>query len=316
MLELLPHYDTLVFLLQYEFLERKSVERKRKRGESEAADSTKFNISARISLKEVYHFIGLLEPRHMLKLDEGGIGHIRNFSIKSNINRRLMCFLMYKIEPTSMTLDLGDGQKVLKINAAAMQKLFGLPRGNLSPPRPSDNMHDKALMDLKAELGFSRQKQVETKDLRKLLAQLVKDPKNDDLALKIIGIILYNKFICPGLNIRIGREAPMVENFDITKLKLYDLCQLLIDELRKAVIAWQKSDSVWAGIPGCAVAPLLMYLDCIDDRKLNPKDKRMPRALYMNESNMVALSELDIVTRGNNRPDSWIFGKMPVSLLF
>ena len=91
----------------------------------------------------------------------------------------------------------------------------------------------------------------------------------------------------------------------------------LIDELRKAVIAWQKSpQSVSAGIPGCALAPLLMYLDCIDHRKLNPMDKRIPRALYMNESNLVALSELDIVTRGNNRPDSWIFGKLPVSLIF
>jgi hypothetical protein len=56
-----------------------------------------------------------------------------------------------------------------------------------------------------------------------------------------------------------------------------------------------------------------MYLDCIDNRKFNPVDKRTPRALYMNESNMVALSELDCIGNGNHRPNSWTFGKLPVS---
>jgi hypothetical protein len=258
----------------------------------------------------------MLKDRHMAKVHEGGLGHLPDFKIKSNINRRLMCFLMYNINPATMTLDLGDGQKVLKITADAIHKLFALPRGKISPPRPSDSMHDQALMDLKAELGFSRQKQIETKDLRNLMSNLVNDPENDSLALKVFGLVLYNKFICPGYHTRIGREATMVQNFDIVKLKDYDLCQLLVDELRKAVVAWQKSDSEWAGIPGCGLAPLLMYLDCIDHRKLNPKDKRIPRALYMNESNLVALSELDCFEKGNHRADSWIFGKLPVSLLF
>jgi hypothetical protein len=264
----------------------------------------------------VHHCIGLLKERHITKLHDGGIGYISDFKIKSNINHRLMCFLMFNINPSTMTLDLGDGQKVLKITADAIHKLFGLPRGKRSPPRPSDSMHDQALMDLKAELGFSRQKRIETKDLRKLLSELVNDPDKDDLALKVFGLILYNKFICPGYHIRIGREATMVVDFDVAKLKEYDLCQLLVNDLRKAVISWQKATTEWAGIPGCGLAPLLMYLDCIDNRKLNPVDKRTPRTLYMNETNLVALSELDCIGKGNHRPDSWSFGKLPVSPTF
>jgi hypothetical protein len=185
----------------------------------------------------VHHCIGLLKERHITKLHDGGIGYISDFKIKSNINHRLMCFLMFNINPSTMTLDLGDGQKVLKITADAIHKLFGLPRGKRSPPRPSDSMHDQALMDLKAELGFSRQKRIETKDLRKLLSELVNDPDKDDLALKVFGLILYNKFICPGYHIRFGREATMVVDFDIAKLNEFDLCQLLVDELSKAVIS-------------------------------------------------------------------------------
>src|SRR3954453_11681651 len=88
-----------------------------------------------------------------------------------------------------MTLDLGDGQKSLRITVDAISKLFGIHKGHLSPPRPSDSMHNQALMDLKAELGFSRQKQIETKDLRGLLKQLVKDPDQDHLVLKIMALV-------------------------------------------------------------------------------------------------------------------------------
>lgn len=157
---------------QLKLVQRKE---KRKRGESRASSTSndkddRFNTSARVSLKEFLNCFSLLEDRHLVKVTEGGIGHIRDFKIKSNINHRLMCLLMYNINPTTMTLDLGDGQKILKITADAIEKLFALPRGKQSPPRPYDSMHDQALMDLKAKLGFSRQKQIETKDLRSLLA--------------------------------------------------------------------------------------------------------------------------------------------------
>ncbi|KAM0902651.1 hypothetical protein ACQ4PT_019177 [Festuca glaucescens] len=108
----------------------------------------------------------------------------------------------------------------------------------------------------------------------------------------------------------------MVEDFDILKLKKFNLCQLVVDELRKAVLDWQGAKSDWAAIPGCGIAPLLMYLDCIDHRKLNPRDKRTPRALFMNPSNLLKLSDLDCIQEGDWKPDSWIYGKLPVRPLW
>jgi hypothetical protein len=131
---------------------------------------------------------------------------------------------MYKIDPVTMTLDLGDGNKKLQITADGIEKLFGLPHGKDSPPRPSDSGHDVVLMNLKAELGIARNKHINTDDLRKLLKGLVDDEANDALAMKVFGLILYNTFICPGYSIRVAREAPMVVDFDPTKLKYMDLC--------------------------------------------------------------------------------------------
>jgi hypothetical protein len=170
-------------------------------------------------------------------------------------------------------------------------------------------------MDLKAELGLPRKKQLETKDLRSILANLVNDEANDGLALKVFSLIFYNNFVCPGYSVKVLREAPIVKDFDVTKLKDVDLCQLMCDELRIAVFAWQAANSDWRAVPGCGIAILLMYLDYIDHPKLSPIDKRVPRILYFNAVNFRKLADLDYIKPGNETP-SWIYGKLSVSVVF
>ena len=305
------------FCLQYKVVQRK----RRRTGDrepemvaaEESEDDRHFNCVARCSLTELAKCIKLLKPRHMGLLEKAGIAHLKDFKIRGNINRRLICFLMYKLDPVTMILDLGDGERKIQITPAVIEKLFGLPRGNKSAPRPSESGHDKALMALKEELGMERKKQIKTKDLRKLLATLVEDKEKDALAMKISGIILYNKFICPGYSVRVEREAAMVENFDIVKLKELDLCKLLYDELKRAVRIWHDSaDTEWKAIPGCCIVPLLIHLDCIDDRKLSPKDKRVPRVLYLDPTKLTILADKDCQKKGDKRPDSWLYGKLPV----
>lgn len=153
----------------------------------------------RCSLKELASCIALLEERHLSVLRAADLGHLKDFKIKSNINKRLICFLMYRIDPETMTLDLG-GNKVLKITPKGIGKLYGLPSGDFSPPRPYDDA--EALMKLKDELGIPRKQDIKTDELHKLLKNLVtdevKDEAKDKLALKVFGLIMYNKFICPG----------------------------------------------------------------------------------------------------------------------
>jgi hypothetical protein len=62
----------------------------------------------------------------------------------------------------------------------------------------------------------------------------------------------------------------MVKDFNVTKLKDVDLCQLMCDELRKAVFAWQAANSDWIASPRYGIAILLMYPECIDHLKLSP----------------------------------------------
>jgi hypothetical protein len=139
---------------------------KRKRGQAASSSGDgkpepkpRFNTTVRCSLKEIAACIALLKDRHLKVLDKADLGHLKDFKIKSNISRSLGCFLMYHIDPTSMILDLG-GNKKLEITAEVIYKLFALPRGNDSPPRPSEE-YVIPLRDLKDELGIVRHKDLE-----------------------------------------------------------------------------------------------------------------------------------------------------------
>ena len=123
-----------------------------------ASKKKRVNITIRCSLKELAACIKLLKPRHLDILEAGGLGYLRRFNIESNVCRPLIFFLMHLIDPATMTLDLGDDSKKLKITAHGIEMLFGLPRGSKTAPRPSqkehDDGHDEVLQELKEELGF------------------------------------------------------------------------------------------------------------------------------------------------------------------
>ena len=142
----------------------------------------------------------------------------------------------------------------------------------------------------------------------------MEDETKDALAMKVFGLIFYTKFVCPGASVRVSREATMVEEFTIADLHDVDICQLLLDEFKRAVIIWQNAGADWRAMPGCGISAVLAYLDCIRHPVHETKDMRTPRVLYMDESHLRALAKKDCLKEGKEDPRSWIFGKLRVSL--
>ena len=256
--------------------------------------------------------MGILKKRHITRLRKAGLGPLLDCKVKQNINIRLCCFLMNRIDPHTMRLDLGVSNKVIEITAYAIHLLFGLPNGNNTAPRPSESGYHKSLSELKNGLGFGANKEITVDKLRLLLAELVKEKANDDLALKVFVLIMYMKFICPGTAVRVSREAAMVKNLDIDKLKDMDLCQLLVDELKRAVMQYRKSKCKWSALPGCIIAPVLIYLDCCFKKDLSDLDKQTPRCHFMDTEILKLIAAADCSEKGGADPNSWIFGKLPV----
>ncbi|XBH62829.1 hypothetical protein VPH35_116942 [Triticum aestivum] len=169
-------------------------------------------------------------------LDEAGFGSIFKWKVKSNVCRPLMGALYLRIDPDTMTLDMGEANKKLPITTDGIQQLFGFPRGGRSAPRPSEDGYDDALMKLRSELDISRNKDIKTKNLRDRLKVLVKDPSKDELALKVFSIIVFMK--------------------------------LMVDELRRVVVRYQDGVTLGKAITGCAIGPVLIF-----DKKGNADPK-------------------------------------------
>ncbi|XBI99783.1 hypothetical protein VPH35_019810 [Triticum aestivum] len=194
-----------------------------------------------------------------------------------------------RIDPDTMTLDMGEANKKLRITSNGIQQLFGFPRGGRSPPRPSEDGYDDALMKLRSELDISRNIDIKTKDLRNKLKVLVKDPRKDDLALKVFFIIVFMKVVLPGAAPRVSREAAMFEGLVFEDMANMDYCQLMVDELRRAVVGYQDGVTMGKAITGYAIGPVLMYLDCLIRGKTAEPDMRVPSICFMD---LVKLSDL------------------------
>ena len=129
-------------------------------------DLQRLNITVRFSFREIDACARLLESRHVSRVHAAGFGSIFKWKVKSNISCPLMGVLYLKIDPNTMTLDMGEANKKLRITSDGIQQLFGFPRGGRSPPRPSEDGYDDALMKLRSDLGISRSQDMKKKDLR------------------------------------------------------------------------------------------------------------------------------------------------------
>ena len=119
-------------------------------------DSQRLNLTMRCSLREIDACARLFESRHVARVHVAGFGSIFKWKVKSNISRPLMGALYLRIDPDTMTLDMDEANKKLRITSDGIHQLFGFPRGGRSAPRPSEDGYDDALMKLRSELEIGR----------------------------------------------------------------------------------------------------------------------------------------------------------------
>jgi hypothetical protein len=170
-------------------------------------------------------------------------------------------------------------------------------------------------MRLRSDVGIIRSQDIKTKDLRDKLKVLVNDPKKDNLALWVFFIIVFMKVVLPSAATRVSREAAMFENLVIEEMANMDYCQLMVDELRRVVVRYQDGVTLGKAITGCAIGPVLMYLDCLIRGKAPEIGMRVPCICFMNQDKLSNLADADLIRKGNADPTTWVFGKLPVSFV-
>ena len=92
-----------------------------------------------------------------------------------------------------------------------------------------------------------------------------------------------------------------------------DFCQLVVDGMQAAVVRWQTQGSKQNCVEGCAIVPLIMYLDCLKLRKFLVMHTLMPRASYLTTKDLMKLYNEDVFVKGKIYLETYKFGKLPVS---
>ena len=305
---------SLLMWIAFPFTQRKKSSKSNAAEDDAEGDDSRFNKTVRLSLPTVCKAAALLKEAHCSRVRDAGFGVVFELTVKKNVSRILMCYLMGVIDPATMIMDFGNG-RVLRINRDAVHHIFDLPMGRHTAPMPASSGHDESLTALKDELGFDRSKSIGVKDLLEKLKVLVEedDYVSVDLAVKVFFLILYQNLLCPGPAVRLGRVAAMVENMDYAAMAQMDFCQLVVDELQAAVVRWQTEGSKQNCAEGCAIVPLIMYLDCLKLRKFSVMHTLTPRASYLTTKDLMKLYNEDVLVKGKIYLETYKFGKLPVS---
>ena len=75
----------------------------------------------------------------------------------------------------------------------------------------------------------------------------------------------------------------------------------MVDELRRAIAKYQDGDTMGKAITGCAIGPVLMYLDCLIRGKTAEPDMRVPRICFMDPAKLFDLVDADLIKKRQSR---------------
>ncbi|KAM0928685.1 hypothetical protein ACQ4PT_002634 [Festuca glaucescens] len=302
-----------------EFLpaKRRRVGKKLLPSEDSEASSDKDNLMSQMSIQTIIDAAKQLEriPELIQSVRDAGFGPFIDTKIKGSINRKCMSFILKNIDTSTMTVTFSEEKKI-EINRYAIYHLYGIPNGHLSAPRPNET--SEVLPELKRELGFKSDEDINAKKLLVILTSMVdghlssKAVINKNLALKIFYLILLNKGLCVGVGPHItAKEASMVKGLDYGRIKDMDFCQLVVDELQTLATNWQAYKKLkYKHMEGLAVAPLIMYLDSLIYKDLAHMGKETPRVLVLDDKNLTAISKADRNMGAQKGKEDWAFGKI------
>ena len=173
-----------------------------------------------------------------------------DLKLKSIENTRLLMFLMDRLDPDTLTLHFSDN-KCLKITTHSIQCVLGLPNRGTNIVVPDKQIQKAALCKLKQKLCIDQGVDVKVQDL---IAQIAKDKKGDDFAIRCFLMILLNKMLLPGTTDYItGKEAAITE--DITRLRSVNWPKLIFDDISHASKLWhsKKTGATSPSIHGCVL---------------------------------------------------------------
>ncbi|KAM0903087.1 hypothetical protein ACQ4PT_018887 [Festuca glaucescens] len=200
-------------------------------GKSKPRGRSGSNFTVRCSLSELFNLIDNdLNELQKNELKRLGWGFILDYKLSSCISRPLLIKLYKKLDVETLRMEFAGGREIC-VTAHVVHAVFDLPNGDIRAPCPSLDGNTSDLRWIKNELGLEES---ETASVRHLINHIKKGAM-DEFTIRCIFLVICMQLICPTQNNRLSREVGVVRNNNIAESENMDFCQLVVDEIKRAV---------------------------------------------------------------------------------
>lgn len=190
-----------------------------------------------------------LSPEAREKVQKLGFGNLLKISLNKLSSRGLVMWLMDKIDPDSMVINIKSGM-TLSITPDVVHLVLGIPHGDGENVLP---------FEYKEQLAETTKLRADLKAQKKLISipdvlEVIKNSKDIELQVRCFLLILFNRLLLPTTSYYIGGKEIMMTK-DLEKIGRIDWCNVVYEDLKRAIYLWKDGSitNKTKKILGCAV---------------------------------------------------------------
>ncbi|CAL4907784.1 unnamed protein product [Urochloa decumbens] len=240
-----------------------------------------YTTTVRCEPSRICEVMSLLNEPQRKKVKELGFGCLLDFNMDQQGSRRLIKWLMDRLDPETMVLDLG-GTKKLPITEHVVWCVLGLHRGNLDPPLMTEKLN---LFPLRKKLGIQGRNDIKVT----CLMRKIQSGGTDRFTMQCFMMIVLSKLLACDSNLFIRDKVwSMVQSID--NFGDMNWCKFTVDNLKYSANLWKSGMKSYAF--GCSALIVMYYLD-----NLNCKEMMScvdtPRAKFFGDGMIKKLEKAD-----------------------
>jgi len=195
-----------------------------------------------------------------MRIKEMGFGGLLHVSADRLESRELLKFLLDRLDPSTMVINISK-DKGIHVTPYAVMQVLGLPDSGEHLHFHSHNQASREFSAFKAWVGLEESQDMHASHLQNILeddSNMGSAMIDDDMAIRFFFIIACNKLLFPSTDNNI-RCKDVYLTRDLTCLPGLNWCKAVVDDLQDVAFTWW-ADKTKKSLSGCAIFLIVSIL--------------------------------------------------------
>ena len=216
--------------------------------------------TARCAPSAFNSFVDHLTFNQRMRIKEMGFGGLLHVSADRLESRELLKFLLDRLDPSTMVINISK-DKGIHVTPYAVMQVLGLPDSGEHLHFHSHNQASREFSAFKAWVGLEESQDMHASHLQNILeddSNMGSAMIDDDMAIRFFFIIACNKLLFPSTDNNI-RCKDVYLTRDLTCLPGLNWCKAVVDDLQDVAFTW-RADKTKKSLLGCAIFLIVSIL--------------------------------------------------------